>query len=211
MNPRRGVRRLRPAGALLGVVVGAGWAGSCPGRAPAPAAAACARPADGSLAAGTRADGLAGAYRLTLVAERGTRAGSSTSGPLSLEPFGARPVPVPAGEGVRHPLFGGTGVDLQAVGAVALGDVSPANAARPGVLAMEWARPGAPAGMREITLRLGADANHGDLLRFDAAYTALTVTSLSGDGFGGTWRSGTGGGQAEAGGYFCAERVAARG
>ena len=213
-------RRPRPAAALLAGLVLSGWTGaSCtPPAPPAPAAApppalavssaACVA-VDGSLPADVRADALAGEFRLTLAATRGPRAGRSASGTLALRPFGSRPVPVPAAEGTRHPLFGGTDADLAGVGAVAPGSASSADAEMPGVLVLEWRRPDAPADRREITLRLGADANHGDRLRFDGAYTALTVTSLSADGFGGTWESG--GGDAQAGGHFCAERAAARG
>lgn len=196
---------LRPALVLVAALGVGGWMAECPGRSPAPAATVACAPVDGELPAGARADGLAGAFRLTLVATEGPRAWQSASGTLRLEPFGARPLPVPAAAGARYPLFGGTDVDLDAVGAVAPGAVERADAARPGVLVMEWSRPDAPAGTREITLRLGADANHGDRVRFDGAFTALTVASLSADGFAGRWRSG--GGDHQAAGYFCAERV----
>ena len=199
-------RRLRPALALLAVLGLAGWAGECPRRAPAPASAC--EPAEGELAAGARGEALAGAFRLTLVATRGPQAGASAVGTLRLQPFGARPAPFPAAEGVRYPLFGGTEVDLAEVGAVAAGEARRADAARPGVLVLEWARAGAPAGANEITLRLGADANHGDRQRFDGAYTALSLTALSAEGFRGRWESGAN--QPVAGGYFCAERIAAR-
>jgi hypothetical protein len=205
-----GGRRMRPVAAALAVLALAGWTGaSCGRRAPAPAApaapavtaAAVCAPAAGPLAAGTRADALAGEFRLTLVAARGAQAGQSSSGGLTLRPYGSHPVPVPAAEGVRYPLFGGTDVDLAAVGALALGDVRPVDAARPGVLALEWSQ----AGARQITLRLGADANQGGAQRFDGTYTALTVTAVSADGFAGTWQSGAG--APLAGGHFCAERT----
>lgn len=190
---------MRPAAAVLAVLASAGWtAASCGPRPPAPASAPCA-PAAGPLAAGARADALAGDFRLTLVASRGPQAGQSVSGRLTLRPFGSRPVPVPAAPGVRYPLFGGTEVDLAAVGALALGEVRPADAARPGVLVMEWAQ----SGVQQITLRLGADANQGGSQRFDGTYTALTVTAVSPDGFAGTWESGAG--EPVAGGHFCAE------
>lgn len=192
---------LRPGAALVAVLGLAGWAGNCPGRTPAPAATACA-PVEGALAAGARADGLAGEFRLTLTAE----SGRSATGTLRLQPFGTRPVPVAAAAGVRYPLFGGTDVDLAAVGAVAPGAVDRADAARPGVLVMEWPRPDAPAGSNEIMLRLGADANQAGPPRFDGAFTSLTVTSIAADRFAGRWESG--GGDQRASGYFCAERVA---
>jgi hypothetical protein len=198
----------RPAVALAALGL-AGWAGqSCGARPPAPAEAAatpCA-PVDGPLAAGARADVLLGQFRLTLTATDGPRAGSSAAGTLRLEAFGARPVPVTPAAGVRYPLFGGADGDLAAVGAVAPGAVDRADAARPGVLVLEWARSGAPAGSRQVMLRLGADANQAGLPRFDGAFTALTVTAIDADRFAGTWESG---GEADASGYFCAERIAA--
>lgn len=197
------VRRLRPALALLGVLGMAGWTAACPGRAPAPAVA-CA-PEEGELAPGERIEAIAGTYRLTLVARQGALAGASASGRLRLEPFGSRPQPVPAADRVRYALFGGTDVDLARVGAVALGSVSQADPARPGVLAMEWAKSPSPEGSYDITLRLGADANHGSQQRFDGTYTSLRVRGLTANGFAGTWESGAG--QPVASGYFCAERI----
>jgi hypothetical protein len=209
-------RRMRPAAVVLAVLALAGWTGaSCGPRAPAPAASAappaspapavtaggaCA-PTAGPLAPGARADGLAGEFRLTLVATHGAQAGQSASGPLTLRPYGTRPAPAGAAAGVRYPLFGGTDVDLAAVGALALGEVRPVEAARPGVLVLEWTQ----AGVQQITLRLGADANQGGAQRFDGTYMALTVSTVSADGFAGTWESGAG--QPVAGGHFCAERM----
>ena len=195
-------RRLRPALALAGVFALAGW-GACPGRSPAPAAVPC-EATEGELAAGARADALAGAFRLTLVATRGARVDESASGDLRLQPFGGRPVPLPAAEGVRYALFGGADVEIDGVGAVSRGPVDVADAARPGVLAMEWTN--ASAGTKEITLRFGSDANHGTQVPFDGAYLALKVRAVSADGFAGTWESGAG--QPQAGGHFCAVRIA---
>lgn len=195
---------LRPGVALAAALGLAGWAGNCPGRTPAPAAAACS-PVEGTLAAGARADRLAGEFRLTLTAQ----SGQSSTGTLRLQPFGTRPVPVAASAGVRYPLFGGTDVDLASVGAVAPGAVDRADAARPGVLVMEWPRPNAPAGSNEIMLRLGADANQGGPPRFDGAFTSLTVTSITANRFAGRWESA--GGDQRAAGYFCADRVGAAG
>ena len=202
-----GGRRLRPAFALLAVLGVAGWAGECPRRTPAPAASPCAA-VEGELAAGARADALAGAFRLTLVATRGPQAGASASGTLRLQPFGGRPAPLPATEGVRYPLFGGAEVEIAEVGAVTAGEVRRADAARPGVLVLEWPRAHSPAGTNDITLRFGADGNREARPRFDGAYLALSVVSLSADGFRGRWESGAN--QPVAGGYFCAERIAAR-
>lgn len=199
----RTARPVRPLFTLLAVPALAGWTAACPGGTPA-AAAPC-PPVEGELAPGARADVLEGEFRLTLVATRGPAAGASTTGTLRLEAFGGRPGPVPAQPGVRVPLFGGTDVDLAAVGAIAPGAIGEADPARPGVLVLEWPRPGAPAGTNEVTLRLGADANRGGELRFDGAYMALSVAALSPGRFAGSWRSG--GGDHQAGGHFCAERI----
>ena len=198
---------LRPGAALVAVLGLGAWAGGCPGQAPAPAAVACA-PVEGELAAGARADVLAGEFRLTMAATRGPQSGGATSGTLRLQPFGARPVPVPPAAGVRYPLFGGADVDLAAVGAVAPGAVDRADAARPGVLVMEMPRASAPAGTNDVMLRLGADANRVGPQRFDGAFTALTVTGISDGRFTGRWESG---GEQAAGGYFCADRIGAAG
>ena len=199
---------IRP-GAVLAAVFGlAAWsAASCGPRRPAPSPETACAPVDGRLPAGARADALAGEFRLTLVVTRGAHAGESTTGTLRLQPFGGRPVPVRAAEGVRYPLFGGAEVDLAAVGAVAPGDIGGVDAARPGVLVMEWPRAHGPAGAYEISLRFGADANQAGPDRFDGTYLSLFLTSLSADGFAGGWESG--GGQPVANGYFCAERTGA--
>jgi hypothetical protein len=202
-------RGARPAAAVMAALVLGGWAAaSCGGRPPAPAAAAaeCTQ-VDGPLAADARAEALAGVFRLTLVAARGARSGESVSGRLALRPFGDRPVPVPAAAGTRYPLYGGADVAVDAVGAVSPGEVTPDDAARPGVLVMEWRRSDA-GGTRQVTLRLGADANQGSRLRFDGAYLALSVNAITADGFAGTWESGAG--EPQAGGWFCAERAGAR-
>jgi hypothetical protein len=127
---------------------------------------------------------------------------------LRLRSFGARPAPIPASAGVSHPLYGATDVRLAEVGAAAHGDATHDDPAAPGVLVIEWQRSGPPAPRNEITLRMGADANHGDQVRFDGAHMGLFVTSLSAERFTGRWRSGGGDQQAE--GYFCAERTARR-
>jgi hypothetical protein len=157
----------------------------------------------GELAAGAQAAPLEGEFRLTLAAVSGPRAGSSATGTLRLRSFGTRPVPVPAAPGVSHPLYGATDVRLAEVGAAAPGHATRDDPAAPGVLVIEWQRSGPPA-RNEITLRLGADANHGDRERFDGSHMALFVSSLSSGRFTGRWRSGGGDHQAE--GYFCAER-----
>jgi hypothetical protein len=195
------LRRLRPAAALVALVMGAA---ACPAGTPTPAAAPCA-PVDGVLAAGTRADVLAGRFRLVMTATGGLQSGQSAMGTLRLEAFGGQPLPVPAAAGVRYPLFGGADVDVARVGAFAVGDVRRADPSAPGVLVMEYARANAPAGTNDILLRLGADSNSRGQQRFDGAFLALAVRSVSADGFAGTWESGAG--QPQSAGYFCAQRI----
>jgi hypothetical protein len=154
----------------------------------------------GELAAGSRADVLAGEFRLSLTATSGVRSGSSAAGTLRLRPFGNRPPPIAPAERVRYPLYGSTDLGPASVGAVTPGDAGRDDPAGPGVLAIEWERSGAPA----ITLRLGADANRAGPPRFDGASMALFVTSISPERFAGRWESG---GEQRAGGYFCADRV----
>lgn len=158
---------------------------------------------EGELPAGARAQELAGDFTLSLVATGGPMAGRSTAGRLRLRGFGTTPPPVPVTPGARYPLFGGTEVSLAAVGAISPGDVRRDNPAAPGVLAIEWDRQSPP--RTEITLRMGADANQGDRLRFDGTSMALHVTSIAPNRFAGRWQSS--GGELRAGGHFCADRV----
>ena len=195
-------RRLAP-GLVLGAALSlAGFA--CASGAPAPAPAPCA-PVAGELAPGARAAVLAGDFTLSLVATSGPMSGRSTAGRLRLRSFGNTPVPVPASAGARYPLFGGAEVALAEVGAISPGDVRRDNPAAPGVLVIEWDRQ-SPA-RTEITVRMGADANQGDRLRFDGTSMALQVTSISPNRFAGRWQSS--GGELRAGGHFCADRVGA--
>lgn len=193
---------------LAGLALGAWAGGSCGARTPVPAPAVACAPAEGTLPAGARADALAGEYRLTLAATRGARAGQSTAASLRLLPLRGQP-PVAPAAGASYPLYGGTDAALAEVGAVAHGSPAPADPAGPGVLVMAWPRPNAPAGTNEVMLRLGADANRGNARPFDGAFTALTVTEIAAGRFAGTWESG--GGDVQAGGYFCADRVPSRG
>lgn len=196
---------MRPAG-VLGLLVLAAWTGgSCRGRPAAEADPVPCAPAAGEMPAGGRADGLAGEYRLTLVATRGARAGKSASGRLVLRPFEGTARPVAPVSGARYPLYGGATLALDSIGAIAPGDISHADAARPGVLVMEWRRTTPPPPADQITLRFGADANAGGPNRFDGAYLALNLAATTGDGFAGIWDSG--GGDVRAGGYFCAARA----
>jgi hypothetical protein len=200
-------RRRPPRALVLAALALVGWSpGACQRRVPAPAAPAppCAE-VRGPLSASARAEALAGDFRLTLVATQGARAGHATSGWLHLRPGAAGPIP-PAG--VRQPLHGGAELALDSVGAVAPGDIGVRDAARPGVLVLEWRRPESP-GQPEITLRFGADANRGGAPRFDGSHLALSPLVITADGFAGRWDSGVSEQRAE--GHFCAVRMAPEG
>lgn len=152
---------------------------------------------------GAEAAGLAGEYELTLVAEKGPAAGRAVRGNLWLRPNPPEwtGIPSPAG-GMRTdasaPLYGAADVDVEAVGALRLGDPASPEVEAPGVLVVESGE--------QIILRLGSEANRRDVQRFDGGYLAFYVKRIAPDGFAGGWASGLLGAQAE--GYFCARRVA---
>ena len=147
------------------------------------------------------AEGLAGKYRLKLVATAGSRAGQAAEGSLDLRPYESSLRAVTIG-GIRDTAasyvhYGATDVDPEAVGAVRLGELGSLEPTRPGVVVVE--RKGT------ITLRLGSEANRRDVARFDGGFTALRVGGASRDGFTGSWSSGVNIQRASAG-YFCAIR-----
>lgn len=147
-------------------------------------------------------EGRAGRYALELHATSGTMRGASTRATLQLE-RSARP---PAGT-VSYPLVGTTDVRVSEVGGSMPGVATSREAARPGVLVLEYPRAGGPSGARDVTVRLGSDANgatFADQL-FDGAYMALHVRLIDAAGFAGQWSSGQEG--RTAGGHFCARRV----
>jgi hypothetical protein len=154
--------------------------------------------------------GLAGEYRLRLVATSGAKKGAATEGTLRLDrqtdalryrtrPGGARD------STVLHPLYGAAEVDLASIDAVLVGSTTSLDPMRPGVLVMErHAAPGQPP-RSEIIIRLGSDANRRDRQRFDGGYTALRVRQVGPGRLAGSWSSGV---TAErAAGYFCATAV----
>lgn len=194
------VRKAAPRLAALLLAAGSGACRAQPAVAPAPCAPAQA------MRGGVRADGLAGGYRLTLVATQGPRTGKAVTGELRLSPHDR------AAEGTtRYPLRGTAAIALDSVGAQAPGDIGSGDAARPGVLGVEWRRSdGAmPDPAPQLTLRFGADANGPETGRIEGVYMALVVDSVSANGFAGRWNSGVE--NRRSGGHFCAQRVAARG
>ena len=161
------------------------------------------------LPAGSSATGLAGEYRLRLVATSGAKKGAAAEGSLRLDPqadslrYRSR-----LGGGrdstVLHPLYGAAEVDLARIDAVSVGSTTSLDPMQPGVLVMQRrTAEGLPQG--EMILRLGSDANRRDRLRFDGGYTALRVRQIAPERLAGSWASGVT--TERAAGYFCATRV----
>jgi len=162
----------------------------------------CLRP-EGMLAADGSLEGRVGEYRLTMVEEIDGSPSRRAEGSLTLvtqaEPL--RRFAGSAGDaipGVTSPLFGGTDVNIEAVGAVRVGSLSSQDPASPGVLVIESETGTGPS----ILLRLGSDANRRDIVRFDGGYTVLRVVAITTESFSGTWSSGARGPDSE--GFFCA-------
>jgi len=177
---------------------------ACAGNHAGGEAAACSQ-MDPNISAATNAADLVGEYRLTLVATSGPENTHQVSGNLALlsSDSANREFRRPDGSvepNVAMPLYGSTEVSLDPVGAVTMGDLSSVDPQRPGVAVLEHRE--SPADTPGITLRLGAQANQRDLVRFDGGYTALQVTWVASGSFGGTWHSGVS--EETAAGYFCA-------
>jgi hypothetical protein len=168
------------------------------------------KPTTATLSANASADGLTGEYRLTLVADDGPREGEAVSGQLVLEPYEGqlrqrmRPDGSPDPSTV-YAAFGSTDIDLTKVGALEVGSTKSRDPTRPGVLVMQRRPTSAGGASTQITIRLGADANQRDRIRFDGGYTALYVREISGDRLAGEWGSGSGRSQVR--GHFCAVRT----
>ncbi len=203
-----GVPTMRILGLVALVLVLRGCAGHRGGQ--AAVQVACAPVTEHQLRAGMRADDLAGAYRLTLVATEGSRAGEAVRGELALIPNAAAMRPM--GTGATHrpdatmPLIGTADVDLAQVGATLVGDLASPDPRSPGVALLErHVLRGTDTTQTDLTLRFGSEANRRDVVRFDGAFTALYVHASDAAGFVGTWASGVG--APEAKGYFCAVRT----
>jgi hypothetical protein len=180
-----------------------------PAPSPASEATINCEPPRGSLPATATADGLAGSFRLHIVATTGPTPGRWVEGALSLAPVSDPAERSVVVMGTRDPtsayaLAGAAELDPASLGAASTGDLSSTDPAAPGVLVIER-HPGNPGAGTEIILRLGAEANRRERLRYDGGYFALLVRGIGPRGFTGTWSSGSG--SSSATGYFCAERV----
>ncbi len=189
---------------MLLVAAGTIAAGACRGRTEANENAACG-PTTDTLLVDASAAGLAGEYRVTIVATSGPAVGDTARGTLSLRPYAEEMQQMPGAGGAVDPnfvapVFGALDVDITRLGAVRVGALGSVDPNMPGVIAIE--RVGEP---KRILLRLGSEANRRDRQRFDGGYTVLEVQTLSDDSFAGSWRSGVTRTQAE--GFFCAVRV----
>ncbi len=161
------------------------------------------------MPAGSTAEGLAGQYRLTLVATRGERSGNTVQGRLWLheQQSGLRSITIPGAGPIPNatmPLYGATDTDLEGVGGLRLGDPMSLDPMSPGVAVLEQ-RGSEKDAHTEITLRLGSAANRRDVQAFDGGFMALYVRWIEEGRFGGAWASGVTGRESE--GYFCAVGV----
>ena len=171
----------------------------------------CAKVASGTeLASSVRARDLAGSFRVVMVGESADFDGTRIEGTLdllpqdsalqSLELFAGSPV-----SGARMPLHGALDAAIEQVGGVRVGDATRRDPMQPGVAVLEQTRAGAGERALSITLRVGADANRRDMVRFDGGFMALYVKEITADGFRGDWSSGSRGPTHV--GHFCANRV----
>lgn len=212
---------MTPRRACLALLLGAGLLTGCPTPRTGSAASddtqispsasadlgvetACAL-ATGPLAAGASLEGRTGSHALVLHATSGSHAGATTRATLRLE----RSSRAPAGT-VTYALIGTADLRVAEVGGSMPGAATSTDAARPGVLVLEYPRAGGPTGSRDVTVRFGSDANGATLSDqpIDGAFMALQVRRIDSTGFAGQWSSGQEGRIAS--GHFCARRMAER-
>ena len=142
-----------------------------------------------------RLGSIKGDYAIELTALAGKQSGETTRGVLTLVPR----------DSVGVPYYGWTDLQLDDVGAHRLGDPGSQDRSAPGVLVLTSPDAADLAAAGSVTLRIGAQANRSDIVRFDGAYTALYVRWIADGSFGGEWASGITGPEAE--GEFCALRM----
>ncbi len=110
---------------VLLVAAGTIAAGACRGRTEANENAACG-PTTDTLLVDVSAAGLAGEYRVTIVATSGPAVGDTARGTLSLRPYAEEMQQMPGAGGAVDPnfvapVFGALNVDITRLGAVRLG------------------------------------------------------------------------------------------
>lgn len=199
-HARRGVR-VGASGLLALLLLGNACGGR--NRSSAVSSAEECRAVESRIAANTPWDSLPGSWRLTLVSPSGT-AGQSVQGTMTLHAQEAalRRVERAGATAVSVPVIGATDIALEQVGAVRLGDLNSTAPNQPGLAI--WVSE-ATDGNVSAVLRIGQEAIHSDLLRFDGGYTALYLRQVSANSIRGDWASGVT--RKEASGYFCADRV----
>ena len=189
----------------------AAWAACSSGCASTPPAhGACAPPPAAEFTdLGAAADRLAGTYAVTLVATEGERRGRAASARLTLVPRADSLRRFDGGRspGGSAPVYGWAELDVEGVGGLPHGSVASRDPRRPGVEVVDLRGVSEGRPFRELTLRLGADANRRDVISLDGPYTALEVTAVGPGGFGGLWHASLGMTTYRAGGHFCAERL----
>ena len=160
--------------------------------------------------------GMAGHYRLVLVATRGPYAGSIASGRLALwRPDTSSHFEYEAAGGIdidrAMELFHGvTDVPLERVGALRDGDPESADPFHPGVLVKEFnfgttdSSTGRENLFKRIQLTIGSVGNRRDVIEMDSMPPELQARRVDVVGFAGDWESVRAG--VLTGGHFCAFR-----
>jgi hypothetical protein len=163
------------------------------------------------LATGSKAEGLAGTYRVLFIGTGGEARGRRLRGTLTLAPQSPdRERYVMFGQfnpSLRLPLSGRLKADLSLLGAIVPGRPDGTDPERPGVEVrqLDAVYQGRP--FTEITLHVGHDGNRRDRLTLDGAYFGMRVRELSTSGFAGSWRSAVGMTTFDASGHYCAWRL----
>ena len=171
----------------------------------------CTKVASGAeLPASVQARHLVGSFRLVFVGETAEFDGIRVDGTLDLLPQDSALQSLELlaggpGTGATMPLYGALDAPIERVGGVRVGDATRLDPMRPGVAVLEQTMAGVHDSAFSITMRVGADANRRDLVRFDGGFMALYVKEITAGGFRGDWSSGSRG-PAHAG-HFCADRA----
>ncbi len=217
MTPRRAARApagllaVTLAGCLGGVRQDPGTPDDCPAVAAAPVPATLAPLLEGdfeliliatdSVSATPAVERVGSGAAAPAPAATGAPAARSAVGRLVLR--GADSPPPPSDSPLAGPppaYVGWAEIDLAGVGATAAGSPGERDPAAPGAAAYLLD----PGETVRVVVRLGAEANRRDRVRFDGAHTTLTAGSIAPTGFAGSWASA--GGPGGVSGHFCARR-----